>query len=77
MKWVSLPLSYREDIKWASQGHTANKWLNLDLTFDLCDLKALPWDEGPSFLGTGMEALRAPEGNRRQLHCPHLSGTFL
>lgn len=44
---------------------------------DLCDLKALPWVEGPIFPEMGLEALGAPAGNKRQLLCPHLSGTFL
>lgn len=76
-QWVSLPPLYRRDVKWPSQGHRASKWLNLDWISDLCDLKVLRWDESPILPRMGMEALRTPEANRRQLLCPHMSGTFL
>ena len=75
--WVLLPPLCRRDVKWPPQGHRASKWLNLDWISDLCDLKVLPWDEGPILPRIGMEVLRAPEANRRQLLCPHMSGTFL
>lgn len=56
---------------------TPGNWLNLDLMSSFSDLKLWCGRRFPISPGLAMEVLRAYKGNRRQLLCPHISGTYL